>query len=407
MWSGNIKSAIASVRSSKWRSMLTMTGMIVGISLVVTTVSLGEGLKRQIVGQVDKLGSNVLSVRSGKLVTRKSSGGIETVNILAFLNSSTLTPKDVAVLTKVPSVTDVTPINFVTSSVSSDSKQVNNAFVLGTSSGLPRLLNQKVDYGEFFSDEDASSKFAVIGSDLALTLFKQLNPVGHTVNISGQDYIVHGVLAPSSGGLLSVGQTDFNSAVFINFDQSTRITSGTNILQILLKSQRGNPEATIKDVQKTMLASHSDREDFSVLKQEELLRVANDVVNKLTGFISALAAISLLVGGIGIMNIMLSSVTERTREIGIRKAIGATNRQILRQFLTEGLVLTVTGGVLGLIISLLIYAFLRIYTNFEPVLTLPIVLLAAIISIAVGLFFSIAPALKAASKDPIEALRGD
>ncbi|HSX18432.1 MAG TPA: ABC transporter permease [Candidatus Saccharimonadales bacterium] len=408
MWSGNVKTAIANLRSSKWRSLLTMMGVIIGITSVVTIVSLGEGLKHQVVGQINNLGSDVLTVRSGKLVSRDAGGEISGLNVLAFLNSSNLTAKDVAALSSLSFVSDVTPIDFVTSSASSDSNAVNNAYVLGTSPTILDLLHQKIQYGEFFTKSDSGQKFAVIGSNVAHKLYGELNPTGHTITIAGQDYIIHGVLAPSSGGLLSVGETDFNSSVLINFDQAISLANGgTNILQILLKSKDSDTQATINQIYKTLLGSHQGQDDFTVLRQEELLSVVTGVVNNLTGFISGIAAISLLVGGIGIMDIMLVSVSERTREIGIRKAIGATNRQILNQFLVEGLALTLGGGLIGVIMSLLVFAFLRLYTNLHPIITVPIMLLAVFVSIAVGVIFSIAPALKAARKDPINALRGD
>ncbi len=408
MFSGNVKSATANLRSSKWRSLLTMTGVIIGITLIVTVVSLGEGLKHQIVGQVSELGSDVLTVRSGKLVTRGEGGQIDNLNILAFLNSSTLTPKDVVAMQKLHSVSAVAPVDFLTSSVTNDSSEINNAFVLGTTPDFPDLLHQKMAYGDFFNDDDASQKFAVIGSTIAHKLFNQLSPLGHTLTISGQSYVIHGVLAPSAGGLLSVGETDFNSAVFINFDQAIELSNGgSNILQILLKSRDGQTDKTVQEVRKALLDIHQGNENFTVLKQQELLDVANNVVSKLTGYVSAIAIISLFIGGIGIMDTMLASVSERTREIGIRKALGATNRQILNQFMIEGLALTVVGGLIGVIFSLLVFGFMRLYTNLHPVLTVPIMIIAVLVSIAVGVLFSIAPALKAARKDPIDALRGD
>lgn len=407
MWAGNVKAAINSLRSAKWRSLLTMIGVIIGVTLVVTTVSLGEGLKRQVVGQINQLGSDVLTVRSGKVVSRDSRGRVTGVNVLAFLDSSTLTAKDVSALKSLDSAAAVTPMAFLTSSVSNGSGRLDNAYVMGTSSALPEILRQGVAYGDFFSDDNPSQRFAVIGTNIAHKLYGELNPVGHTITISGQDYIVRGVLAQSSGGLLSVGQTDFNSAVFISFEQAEAIADGTNIIQILLKSKDSSTEQTIKDVRETLLATHEGREDFSILKQEELLGVVNGVVNKLTGFVSALAAISLLIGGVGIMSIMLASVSERTREIGIRKAVGATNRQIRSQFMVEGLVLTIGGGLIGVVISLLIFAGLRLYTDLNPVITVPTMVLSVLVAIIVGVIFSIAPALKAARKDPIQALRGD
>lgn len=295
---------------------------------------------------------------------------------------------------------------FVTSSASAGTVHLNNIFVMGTGPSLPDLLKLKLAYGDFISD-DGSEKFVVIGSNIAHKLYGELNPTGRAITIADQSYIIRGVLSPTPGGLLSIGQTDYNSAVFMSMEQARELNSNPNIIQILLQSKDNDAAKAITDVESSLQVTHDGRRDFSVLKQAELLAVVNSVVNKLTGFIAALAAISLLVGGIGIMSIMLASVSERSREIGIRKAIGATNRQILYQFMVEGLVLTVTGGILGTLASLAIFGLLRLYTGLNPVITVPIMLLAILAAILVGLIFSIAPAYKAARKDPINALRGD
>ena len=406
MWSGNVRAAVNSLRSTKWRSLLTMMGVIIGITLVVTTVSLAEGVKHDVVGQVNRLGSDVLAVRSGQLVTRGQNGQIASINLLALFDSSTLTTKDVAALNNVKSISDVTPLAFITSSVANGSVRLNNVYVMGTEPSLPSLLHEKVAYGDFFQS-DGGQRFAVIGSNIAHKLYGELNPTGRSITIGGHSYIIRGVLAPSTGGLLSIGQADFNSAVFLTMQQAQSIDKDPNIVQILVKSKDDSAEKTITDVKQALLSTHQGREDFSILKQDELVTVVNGLVNKLTGFITALAAISLLVGGIGIMSIMLASVSERAREIGIRKAIGATNRQILNQFLIEGMVLTLSGGLIGVVVSLIIFGLLQLYTDLDPVITLPIMLVAVGVAVLIGVVFSIAPAYKASRKDPINALRGD
>ena len=406
MWSGNVRAAVNSLRSTKWRSLLTMTGVIIGITLVITTVSLAEGIKRDVVGQITRLGSGVLAVRSGNLVTRGQNGQIESINVLALLDSSTLSVKDVAALKNVKSITDVTPLAFVTSSAANGPVRLNNVYVMGTEPSLPALLQQKVAYGDFFST-DADQRFAVIGSNVAHKLYGELNPTGRSITIGGQAYIIRGVMAPSSGGLLSIGQADFNSAVFLTMQQAQALNKNLNLVQILVKSRDGNTAKASDDVRRALLSTHQGREDFSVLKQEELAKVVNGLVNKLTGFITVLAGISLLVGGTGIMSIMLASVSERAREIGIRKAIGATNRQIMNQFLVEGIVLTLIGGLIGVVVSLAVFGLLQLYTELDPVITLPIVLLAVLAAILIGVVFSVIPAFRAARKDPINALRGD
>jgi putative ABC transport system permease protein len=240
-------------------------------------------------------------------------------------------------------------------------------------------------------------------------MFGVLNPVGETIHIMGQDFIVHGVLAPTQGGLLSVAQADYNSSVFVTTGDADKLTSNhTNILQILARVKPGmNVDHADKVLTDILSRNHGGTEDFTVLKPDQLIGVSSQVLNTITRFISAIAAISLVVGGIGIMNIMLVSVSERTREIGIRKAVGATNRQILHQFLVEGLVLTVSGGILGVITSLALNLLLRLYSGWKPVVSIPVILLAVGVSIAAGLIFSLIPALKAARKDPITALRGE
>ena len=407
MWSGNLKVALASLRQSRWRTFFTMFGIIIGICSVVTVVSLGEGLKHQLSGQINQLGSNVLTVRPGHLTSQAS--GLNSLNLSALLTPSTLTTQDAASLQRLPAVSNVAPLEFVTSTATSDSGELDNIIVAGTSSNLLDILRQQVAYGTFFSADDADQNFAIIGSDVATKLFKELNPVGSTIHIDGQDFIVHGVLNPTTGSLLSIGQADYNSSIFIPSAAAEGLTAGhTNILQILVQTKSSaNINAAAGQVQKAIAHNHGGTVDFTVLKQDELLNVNDQVVSTVTSFISGIAAISLLVGGIGIMNIMLVSVSERTREIGIRKAIGATNRQILSQFLVEGLALSIGGGIIGIIVSLIINQLLRIYSSWHPLIDWPVVILAVGISVAAGVLFSLAPALKAARKDPIAALRGE
>jgi putative ABC transport system permease protein len=409
MFSGNdVKTAIASMRESRWRSLFTMLGIIVGVTSVVTIVSLGEGLKQQIASQINQLGSDVVTVRSGKLVNRGQEGDINSVNLLAFLSTSTLTNDDIETLSKLSSVQAVVPVNFVTSSAKSNSASSDNLFVEGTTYQMAQVLHRKIEFGDFFDEESSDKNVAVIGSTVAHNLFGELNPIGQSIQVKGSDFIIHGVLAPTSGGLVSVAETDFNSAVFIPQQAALDLSNNkSNILQILIKSKGGNLDQTVEDVRTTMLKKHKNQEDFTVLKQTELLNIAGTTVGSVTRFITAIAAVSILLGGISIMDIMWVSISERTREIGIRKAIGATNRQILNQFLVEGSLMSIFGGIIGIIVSLIINGLLRIYTSLHPAITIPIMVLAVVISIAVGIIFSVAPALKAARKRPIDALRGE
>jgi putative ABC transport system permease protein len=406
MWNGNFKTAVSSLRQRRWRTIFTMLGIIIGIASVVTVVSLGDGLKSQITGQGSQLGGDVLTIRPGKMVNNQ--GGLAGLNLYAFLAPSTLTTRDVSAVSHLSTIKKALPIEFVTNVASGDNGELDNVFVAGTNSSLFSLLHLDIAYGAPFSDFDVDQNFAVVGSDIALKMFGVLNPVGSTVHINGQDFIIHGVLAPSKGGILSVAQADYNSSIFIPTGASGSLTAGhVNVLQILAQvKDPHHMDAAVKQVRTTVARNHGGTIDFSVLKQKELISTSDEVVGRVTRFVSAIAAISLLVGGIGIMNIMLVSVSERTREIGIRKAIGATNRQILSQFLVEGLVLSIGGGIIGVIVSLLINLLLKLYTSLSPVISIPTMILAVAVSVGAGIIFSIAPALQAASKNPIEALRG-
>lgn len=405
MWNGNLKIAVTNLRLNKWRSILTMMGIIIGVSSVVTVVSLGEGLKHQVVGQINQLGSSVITVRSGRLNDGTSASNL---SIFSLWNASTLTDKDTAAIAKLSSVSGTVSFDYVTNSAIGDNGELDNISVMGTSPDMASVLNKQVDYGGFFSSDQQNQDVAVIGTNIAQKMFGELNPVGHSLQISGTDFVVGGVLAKSPTSLLSVAETDFNSAVFIPIPVAQSLTGGhSNILQILAKSNDDNVDAAASDIKATLYKTHNGANNFTVLKQDELLSLAGGVINLITEFISGIAAIALVVGGIGIMDIMLASVSERTREIGIRKAVGATNRQIRSQFLAEGLVLSVAGGLIGIAVALAINIGLRIYTSLQPVISISAAVLAASVSLIIGIIFSVVPAVKAARKNPIDALRNE
>lgn len=409
MWNGNLKNALSSLRQSRWRTTFTMLGIIIGVVSVVTIVSLGDGLKRQVTGQISRLGSNVLTVRPGKVDGKHNS--ISNLNLYSYLAPSTLKKEDVVSIQNLPSIQTAAPIDFVTNSARGSDGEFGDIFVAGTTSGLWDILHENAAYGSLFSDDttDQQNNIAVIGSDIGTRLFGVINPVGETIKINSQLFTVYGVLPPSAGSLLSVTGADLNSSVFIPESAAQNLTNNhSNILQIFAKTKTGSKlDDSVRAVRQAVSTSHDGVDDFTVLKQNELLAVSDQLVGTVTSFMSGIAAIALVVGGIGIMNILLVSVSERTREIGIRKAIGATNRQIMTQFLTEGLVLTVGGSLIGIGLSFLINFLLRVYSNWKPVVSLPVIILAVGISLAAGVIFSIAPALKAARKNPIDALRGE
>jgi ABC-type antimicrobial peptide transport system permease subunit len=408
MFSGNYRLALTRVRAAKWHSILTMFGIIVGIVSVVTTVSLSEGIKRQVVSQVSKTGNGLITVRPGNFITRDREGTITHVNpAQAYgFGSGSLSEADIQTINRVPGVADVVPLNLLNTGLTTDGGSYNDGFVLGTDAIFPSIMQQKVAYGEYFSDSEEGRHLAVIGKRVAEQLFQENIPIGQSFTIRGQEYIVRGVFDEFGPAPLGQG-IDLNKAVFVPRPALKNLSGdAAPLAQILVRPKNKAAAAeVVTNLERALTKEHGGQQDFTVLRQEENVSVASDMLELLTRFVASIAAISLLVGGIGIMNIMLASISERTHEIGIRKAVGATNRQIRNQFMAEAVVLGLVGGVLGVIFSFVTNFIIRVSTNLHPVITWPIVLLAVGVSLAVGIIFGTIPAVKAARKDPIEALR--
>ena len=408
MLGGNVKMAVMALKTSKGRSLLTMFGVIIGIVSVVTTVSLGEGIKQQIVGQINRLGSDLITIRPGNLVTRDSKGNITKVNAvdgLGFGNGS-LSLKDLQVIQKTRGVGEVVPIAQVNGNVVVDGHEYTNYTIIGTNQDLPSMIKQTLAYGAFFTADENHRQVAIIGRNVATDLFGEEAPIGLVLTIRGQEYVVRGVFDRFTSSPLPLGP-NFNDAIFIPYQTATADTNaGSQLVQVLVRpNNKDAANATIASLNSNLYQTHGQQNDFTVLKQDENLSVTNDILNLFTAFVAGIGAISLLVGGIGIVNIMFVAVTERTREIGIRKAVGATNRQILGQFLIEATVLSFVGGIIGVILSFVIAVLIRLFSDMQPVISWQVVLLASGVALLVGIIFGITPAIKAARKDPIEALR--
>ncbi len=402
---GNIKMAVSSLRSSKWRSFLTMLGIIIGIVSVVTTISLGEGLKRQMSQQVSELGQDLITVVPGQFPGEQPTS-LSNFRLSRATITSTLTEKDIPAITALPNVKAAAPLSFITFNASYEGRQLAGVETIATHPAMGQILGDKVQYGSFFGESDTNKHVAIIGKRVAERLFRENVPMGKIFTLGGEEYIVRGVLAEFNGSPLSLG-TDFNNTIIIPFETAKhQIGSVPQIREILVaQNLPSETPQTIAAVSQSLLAAHAGQEDFTVLPQRDTVAVFSEVLDVLTVTVAAIAGISLFVAGIGIMNIMLVSVAERTHEIGVRKAVGANNRQIRGQFLVEAVMLSLVGGIIGITFSMIVVYFIRVLTDLQPVVTWPSIALAGGISLIIGTFFGIVPAAIAARKDPIEALR--
>lgn len=403
---GHIKMAITAVRANRWRSFLTMLGVIIGVASVISVVGIGQGVKKQVSGQINKLGKDLITVRATRINDDTGlSGGLGLLSNFNVLSS--LPEKDYATVAQAHEVKTAVPLAIVSGQVKGD-QTVSNAAVIGTTYSLPDALNQDIAFGVFFSADDDGANVAVLGERAAERIFDENVPLGRSFSFRGQRFVVRGVFDTFETTPLS-GEADFNDAVFIPYGTAQDLT-GNNapIYEVLAKPKDAQQtDQTVAAIKRGLRQNHGGAEDFTVTKSSQALEVSNNILDLLTRLIGGIAAISLLVGGIGIMNVMLVSVTERMHEIGIRKAVGATNRQVLNQFMVEATVLSVAGGILGIVLAVLIDLLLRIFTNIQPVISWQVVVLAFVVSLAVGVLFGSAPALKAARKEPIDALRNE
>ena len=407
--SQSILEALESLSSNKLRSGLTVLGIVIGVAAVIAMLAVGAGAQDSITGSISGIGTNLLFVFSGG-----GRMGGETVR-----NPKPLTLQDAAAIADpflAPSVERVASVLQSSFVIAAGGNQTS-ATVSGVTPDYFPLSNLTLSEGESISEDNllGRASVAVVGPDLADALFGfHAGVVGENITIDGQPFRIIGVLVAKGGGMF--GSQD--NAAYIPFDtaQSRLISRRTRDQVDMLLVQVVNAEAVpqaVDEVSSILRARHRTAvgaDDFTVSSQQDFLTIASTITGVLTIFLGGIAAISLLVGGIGIMNIMLVSVTERTREIGLRKALGARKRDILVQFLTESSLLSLFGGLIGIAFGWLISFIVEKVaiasgTPFYPRIGLDAILLATIFSAAVGLFFGIYPANRAANLEPVEALR--
>ena len=403
---GELKTAIRTLERNRARSLLTMLGIVIAVASVVAIVGIGQGVAAQISDQTERLGKDLITIRPGQ-VTGSTTSSL--FGLGASPGVGSLGTNDITTITATAGVGEVVPLSLVGGGVTVD--QNNHHYdlpVVGTTTNFPIMLNQNIAFGSFFDDSGDAVNKVILGSHVANALFDQNVPLGQTLTILGQTFIVSGILSESQTTPLSL-ELDFNNAVFISLPAAQQLTNNNaHLYEVLARPVHADQaDAVASRLTGRLLAAHGGQEDFTVLKQGQTISVTNAILRLLTLLIIFVGIISLLVGGVGIMNVMLVSVTERMHEIGIRKAVGATNQQILRQFVVEAAVLSIAGALLGVVAAFLLEAVLLIFTDVTPVFSWQAAVIACVVSVAVGMIFGSIPALKAARKDPISALRNE
>jgi len=400
-----IRVSFRALGRNKMRTFLTMLGIIIGVGAVIAMVSIGAGAKAAVEARFNAMGTNLLFVSPGS----KNTGGVRT----GFGGFNTLKVEDaIAIKEQCPSVKETSPSVSTRAQVILGNKNWNTS-IQGTGAGYPDIRKWDIDLGAYFDDNQVKSgaKVCVLGSEVRKNLFDTEDPIGRVIRIKKVPFTVVGVLVAKGESAGFGSRDDMICVPYTTLMMRLQKTDFISSIDISAASENttAQAQAEITDLLRNRhkIMPGSD-DDFQVRNMADIAESAADATNILTLLLGSIASISLLVGGIGIMNIMLVSVTERIREIGIRMSIGAREKDILLQFLVEAIVLSLIGGILGIILGVGIsklLKFIPIFASITTVVSVNSVLLAFIFSASVGVFFGFYPARKASKLDPIEALR--
>ncbi len=394
--------ALRALRRNKLRSSLTALGIIIGVASVVAMVALGNGAQARIESQISSLGQNLLTIFAGS----RRAGGVNS----GLGSASALTLEDAdAISREVPDVVAVSPEDTTSAQAIANGRNWSTT-IAGESPEYLKIRDWKLTAGSMFTARDIRSgaKVAVIGSETAHELFGPLNPVGQTVRIKNMPFVIIGQLESKGTGMGGQSQDD---RIIVPYTTAMRLLTGDKYLRSINVQISGSDRMDAAEQQITSLLRQRHRlpagrdNDFSIFNQKEIADTVSSVSTIITLLLGAIGGISLLVGGIGIMNIMLVSVTERTREIGIRIAVGAQPADILLQFLIEAITLSLLGGTIGVLLGVGASNLVGRFTSFVPIVSTGSIILAFGVSCAVGIFFGFYPARKAALLNPIDALR--
>ena len=400
----HFKLARTSIKENRTRSFLTCLGIAIGVASIILILSLMGRISNLVKNEVNEIGSDLIVVRPNS--TKSSINNIiEELTSSNTFQQSSLSLSDIDTISGLDNVAAVAPISTSVNTLESEKNTFTSVPVLGTTPDFVKIEPLALRYGTFFTDNNKENG-VVLGHTLSLALFNTINStVGKTVSILGEKFMVVGVLDEIEKSI-NFDNVDFDNALIMDVHTLDKLLGSTQIQQINIKAANTDSLAVISgSIRDKLKDSKSGDENFSVAYGDEISHPASSLFTIVSGMLALVAAISLIVGGIGVMNIMLVSVAERTHEIGIRKAVGASSRNILMQFLFEDLILSIFGGIFGLILGYVFAFLVSIVTPFAPYISWEILALTLLTTLAVGIIFGIYPALKAASKNPIESLK--
>ncbi|MFH0853658.1 MAG: ABC transporter permease [bacterium] len=412
MFGENVALAFSALANSKMRSFLTMLGIVIGVFAVITLVSIGNGVQKEFENQVESFGGNIAAVISGDI-------GDGSMGPEAFLSQSSLSQEDVQVISGIDGVVASAPLMIVPGAIDPPVGEPYLPLVLATSDQLDKIVKLSYPEGRPLNQDDLDQKKRVIivGTDAAENDFEG-SPIGQKVTLLETEFEVIGTIATDveflGGGenkgdnLLGGNMPNLHESYYLPITTVEDITETLNIFRIMTAFESTEDAVQgIPVIEESLLKTHKGIKDFSVVTVEDLLDLFDQFFGILTSAVAGIAAISLIVGGIGIMNIMLVSVTERTKEIGLRKAIGASRGNILSQFIIESVILSIVGAIIGIILATTASLIIQSQLGISAIIDYQITGIGIGFSVLIGVIFGVAPAIRASRLNPIDALRSD